>query len=149
MSTIRNLFAPGEIFGSLRTPLPVTRIQEKAEEFEAPPPRAVDLTPKKPDEAPDRILFVSQNGDLWSYPYSHMGLIESPTPEEIIIQGGCQVVENIVLYGQNLEQLMADLNAHTVREIIEGSDAKGWVVDQITVIRRPTDNATPEEPPNE
>lgn len=100
-------------------------------------------------EAPDdalvlRFTLFSRSGRIWSYPYSYVGLIECPSPRELVIHCSSSEVELIAVSGRGLDRLHPLLATHRLVSLAESEhpnyDTAAIVVATITVRRAPAPN---------
>lgn len=68
---------------------------------------------------PLRFTVISRTGHRWSYPYSYVGLIDCPSPENIVIHGNCGSVEVISIKGRGLDRVFALLESQRLTELVE------------------------------
>lgn len=71
-----------------------------------------------------RFEVVHRSGKRWSYPYSHLGLIESPNPTHVTLHCLCRNVSMIEIKGKGLSKIIEHLTTATLQTISETDHPK-------------------------
>ena len=66
-----------------------------------------------------RLSLIKRDGHRYSYPYSHIGLIEMPSPELLIIYPNCAHVGAIRIEGRGLQNIARLLDQYRLVKICE------------------------------
>jgi hypothetical protein len=86
--------------------------------------------PSAPDAMVSRLVVIKRDGHRYSYPYSHLGLIEMPTADTLIIYSSAWDFGPIVVKGRGMAHLAHLLDTQRllcIRELTHPDFAEGEV----------------------
>lgn len=82
---------------------------------------------------PGRFVLTSRTGIYRSYPYSMVGLIESPAPDRLVLNCTGGGVEKITITGRDLDRLAELFSAKRLVSLAE-SDQSDFAKDGVVVM---------------
>lgn len=80
-----------------------------------------------------RFAVKTRKGEYWSYPYSHVGLIECPSQDRIVIHCNCGLVKTIEIKGRGLRKIAEYLTEARLQIIYETDNPK-FVKEETVVV---------------
>lgn len=101
------------------------------------PSNSVSIVEAELDQHPVRFTLFGRSGHVWSYPYGYVGLIECPSPGEIMIYCTCGDVVTIAIRGRQLARVATLLSSHRLVSLREDEHPEfvtnGPVIEEIAV----------------
>lgn len=66
-----------------------------------------------------RFAVITRDGRFWSYPYSHLGLIECHSQDSVLIHCTCGTVSSIEIRGRGLRRIAECLTTGRLHSVYE------------------------------